>query len=158
MERLPVQDEGSIIWARTDTNMSPIMPRSSASTHAPQLSKVIQLFIAVAQKDRDGYEPHERQATVQLSQQWAPGFDRSTIEAMVDTAYVAARSGFGKRTEDIAAELRAKLSAELRTRLIRDLGLIASADGHLTLDEARLIGSLRSALGHPRRPKRTYDS
>lgn len=125
------------------------MPTRISTKPEIPLAKILQLYLAIAHKGNGSYEPHERQATVQLSQQWAPDYDRAEIEAMVDTAYAAVRSGFGQGIEAIAEELSGQLPSELRTRLVRDLGLIARADGHLTLREARLIGSLRSALGHP---------
>ena len=111
-----------------------------------RLTQVIHLYLAVARAEDGDQDPHERQLAVLLSQQWVPRCDPSEIEAIVDTAYVAARAGFNEEFESIARELRDELSPSLCTRLLTDLGLMARADGHLTVEEARVIGAVRAAI------------
>ena len=124
-------------------------PRSAMAL-SPDLSKrltqVVHLYLSVAHAGSGDQEPHERQLAVQLSQQWAPWCDRTEIEAVVDTAYVAVRSGFSVGFESIAEELRRELPPALCTRLLTDLGLMALADGRVTLQEARVIGLVREAF------------
>ena len=112
---------------------------------AEYLRQVVHLFLAVVDTDLGKREPHERALAIELSQQWAPQCDRVTIEAVVDTAYVATRSGCD--IDAIARELRESLSVADRNRLLADLGRIAQADGHLTLREASVIRRIRAAFG-----------
>lgn len=115
-----------------------------------RLTQVVHLYLAVAHTEFGAHEPHERQLAVQLSQQWAPRCAQAEIEAVVDTAYVAARSGFSEGFEAIAEDLCRELPPTLCTRLLTDLGLMARADGHVTLQEARVISLVRAAFQHKR--------
>lgn len=90
-------------------------------------------------------EPHERQRAIELARRWAPEAEAPYVSAMVDTAYVAVRSGVD--VEAIAEELCEKLSREACLRLVSDLGRIAQADGHLSLHEAQMIARVRAAIG-----------
>ena len=111
-----------------------------------RLRDIVHIYLAVARTDSSGAEPHERQLAVQLAQAWAPECRRSRVEAIVDTAYVAVRGGLAGPWDATARKLRGELSIEDCQRLLRDLGLIARADGHLTVDEARVIASVRGAI------------
>lgn len=114
------------------------------NTLTERLTQVVHLYLAVADTDSGEHEPHERQLAIELMRRWEPQCDAAAIEAIVDTAYVAARSG--RDVERIVSELRETLSFEDRNRLLTDLGRIARADGHLTLREAEVIGQVRSAF------------
>ncbi|MDT0631027.1 TerB family tellurite resistance protein [Rubrivirga sp. S365] len=123
------------------------------NTSTERLTQVVHLYLAVADTASGEHEPHERQLAIDLMRRWEPRCDEEAIEAIVDTAYVAARSGY--EVDRIVGELREALSFEDRNRLLADLGRIARADGHLTLREAEIIGQIRSAFRrggepHPR--------
>ena len=113
-------------------------------TTTERLTQVVHLYLSVADTDSGEHEPHERQLAIDLVRRWDPRFDTEAIAAIVDTAYVAARSGY--EVERIVKELREALSFEDRNRLLADLGRIARADGHLTLREAEVIGQIRAAF------------
>ena len=113
-------------------------------TLTERLTQMIHLYLAVADTDSGEHEPHERQLAIDLMRRWEPGCDADAIEAIVDTAYVAARSG--RDVERIVGELRQTLSFEDRNRLLADHGRMARADGHLTLREAEVIGQVRAAF------------
>lgn len=119
---------------------------SPALDLSDRLTRVVHLYLAVCETSSGDQDLHKRQLTVQLSQQWAPECEREEIEAVVDTAFLAARSGFSGTVEAVAKALCDELPSEMCTRLLTDLGLIACADGHLTYEEARIIGLVRSAF------------
>ena len=119
-------------------------------TATERLTQVVHLYLAVADTDSGDHEPHERQLAIDLMRRWEPQCDTEAIAAIVDTAYVAARSGY--EVERIVSDLRDTLSFEDRNRLIADLGRIARADGHLTLREAEVIGQIRAAFRSPGKP------
>lgn len=122
-----------------------MMPPTSPSAEE-RLRDIVHIYLAVARTDSGGAEPHERQLAVQLGQAWAPECQRSRVEAIVDTAYVAVRGGLTGPCDAIARKLCRELSHEDCQRLLRDLGLIARADGHVTVDEARVIALVRGAI------------
>lgn len=115
-----------------------------------RLTRVVHLYLAVADTRREDLEPHERQLAISLSRRWEPTFDVDAIEAVLDTAYAAARSGLNPRVDEIVRELRRTLPPADGQRLLKDLGLMARADGHLTRQEAEVIGQVRSVLMGPR--------
>lgn len=122
--------------------------------HLPQLAH---LFLAVADAEAGDHEPYERQLAVELCCAWAPQHSREDVEAVVDTAYLAARSGFQVEVEALADQLCDVLPPEQCARLLKDLGLMARADGCLTLQEARTISLVRHTfhdrlLGSPAPP------
>ena len=127
-----------------------------SDTTTERLTQVVHLYLAVADTDSGEQEPHERQLAIDLMRRWEPGFDAKAIEAIVDTAYVAARSGY--EVERIVKELREALSFEDRNRLLADLGRIARADGHLTLREAEVIGQIRAAFRRGGEPHPTPEA
>ena len=109
------------------------------------LTQVVHLYLAVADTVSRTHDPNERQVAIDLAHRWAPNDCAENIEAVVDTAYVAAR--FGLDVERIASELRKTLSYDDCVRLLADLGRIAQADGHLTVREAQVIARIRAVLG-----------
>ena len=119
-------------------------------TSVERLAQVVHLYLAVTDTDSVDHEPHERQLAIDLMRRWEPRCDAEAIEAIVDTAYVAARSGY--EVDRAITELRETLSFEDRNRLIADLGRMARADGHLTLREAEVIGQIRAAFRSPGKP------
>lgn len=114
-----------------------------------QLPSLVLLYLAVARADADVLDAHERDLALQLALKWAPGVALADVEATVDTACLAARSGLGLDVEALAEEVRAILPHEAQLRLLSDLGLMARADGHLTQREAEVIGRARSLLDRP---------
>lgn len=118
-----------------------------------RLTQVVHLYLAVADTRHEDLEPHERQLAIFLSRRWEPTFDLDAVEAVLDTAYAAARSGLNPSVDEIASELSHTLPPEGGRRLLKDLGLMARADGHLTRQEAEVIGQVRSALMRPRLAK-----
>ncbi len=118
-------------------------------THADSsdfLVSIVHLYLSVCETATGDQELHKRQLAVRLSQQWAPECDPAEVEAVVDTAFVAARSGFSETAETIAETLHNELSPEMCARLLTELGLLACADGHLTRQEARVISLVRMAF------------
>lgn len=105
---------------------------------------MVHLYLAVVDTTSRVHDPDERRVAIDLARRWAAD-DSEDIEAIVDTAYVAARSGLD--VERIAGDLRQALSSDDCKRLLADLGRIAQADGHLTVREAQAIGTIRAALG-----------
>lgn len=123
---------------------APVLKRPTVSRQ--QLPNIVLLYLSVAKADGSSLDAHEREMAVRLAQQWAPGVPTAEIEAVVDTARVAVRSGDDLDVGALADELYRDLPPGSGLRLLSDLGLIARADGHLTHDEATAIGRARSAL------------
>ena len=117
-----------------------------------QLPNIVLLYLSVARADGAGLDVHEREMAVRLAQQWAPEVPVAEVEAVVDTARVALRSGGDLDVAALAEELYRDLPPGAGLRLLSDLGLIARADGHLTRDEAAAISRARSALLRPSAP------
>ena len=117
------------------------------------LAQVVHLYLAVAETAGGAREPHERQLAIDLSRRWAPSFGRGAVEAVVDTAYAAARSGLSPRTQEIAEELCQDLPPSACQRLLIDLGLIARADGHLSRHKAETIARVRAAFRTAKGPE-----
>ena len=111
-----------------------------------QLPNIVLLYLSVARADENGLDVHEREMAVELARQWAPSVPVAEVEAVVDTARVAVRSGSDLDVAALAEELYRDLPPGSGLRLLSDLGLIARADGHLTRDEATAIGRARSVL------------
>lgn len=122
-----------------------VMPPPSATSD--RLAQVVHLYLAVAGTTDADREPHERQLTIDLSRRWAPSFGPGAVEAVVDTAYTASRSGMGPRVLDVAEELCRDLPESARRRLLVDLGIMARADGRLSRRQAQTIAQVRVALG-----------
>ena len=111
-----------------------------------RLAKVVHLYLSVAHTEFGDHEPHEHHMTVELARQWAPECDREEIEAIVNAAYVANRAGTGQELETIAEDLCTELPVERCAQILRDLGLIARAEGHLSVQEAHVIRRVRAAF------------
>ena len=111
-----------------------------------QLPNIVLLYLSVARAGEGGVDVHEREMAIRLAQQWAPLVPTAEIEALVDTARVAIRSGGELDVAALAEELYQDLPPGAGLRLLSDLGLIARADGHLTHDEAAAISRARSVL------------
>lgn len=105
---------------------------------------VVLLYLAVI--DAEARAPQERQMAIDLARQWAPHQPAEDIEAIVDTAYAAARSGHAIELEALAASLGKQLPGSACKKLLSDLGLIARADGRLTQSEAEAIAIARPLL------------
>lgn len=111
----------------------------------PYLHDIILLYLTVID-DREGSDPAERNAVLDLAQRWAPGADRSDLEAVVETASLALRSGLRGGLELLAQDLCKQLPAGGCRRLLSDLGALAHVDGHLTQHEAETISLVRAAF------------
>lgn len=107
--------------------------------------QVILLYLSVLDA-RTGGAPSERSLVVELARRWAPRLAPAEIEAIVDTAALAVRSGLRVDPEATARELCETLPPGGCQQLLSDLGAIARADGHLTRHEAETIGLIRSSL------------
>jgi len=115
-----------------------------ASLSPYDLSKVVHLLLSVVHASELPPEPHERSRAIELARSWAPDQSTASIEAIVDTAYVAARKGID--VEAFARDVAVIIGHEGTLRLLSNLGQIAQADGHLELREARVIGRIRAIL------------
>lgn len=111
-----------------------------------RLTQVVHLYLTVADPSRVSLEPHERQLAVHLSRQWEPETSLHDVEAIVDTAYAATRSGLQPGVGEVAQEVCRLFPPGDTHRLLKDLGLMAAADGHLTQHEAEVIGQVRAAF------------
>ena len=109
-----------------------------------QLHNVILLYLSVIDTETWRWEPRERQLAIHLARKWAPAIP--DIEAVVDTAFLAVRSGLRFDPEAVAGDLCASFCHDARLQLISDLGLLARAGGHLTRREAEAIALARCLL------------
>ncbi len=110
------------------------------------LHQLVHLYLAMGHGSGRDLDPHERQTAVTLLRRWLPSINEDTAKALVDTAHAATRSG-GSDVEAIARDLRPWLSPALRQRVMSDLGQLARADGHLSMEEATVIRRVRSVWG-----------
>ena len=108
------------------------------------LSKVVHLLLAVANASMRPPEPHERQRAIEIARCWSPEQSAESVVAIVDTAYVAARSGVD--VEEVASEIADVINHQEMLRLLADLGQMAQADGHLEIREALVITQVRTVL------------
>ena len=113
-----------------------------------RLRDLVLLYLVVGYGGEDSLASTEHDAIVELARKWAPAQRRDTMEAIVDTAAVAARSGLGRDVDRLAHSLRAALPPGHRQRVLSDLAHVARADGVLSVVEASMIGRVRSAWGH----------
>ena len=116
----------------------------SASLSPYDLAKVVHLLLAVAGASDHPPEAHERQRAIELARGWSPDLDTGSVEAIVDTAYVAGRGGI--HLEVVACDVARVIGPEGTLRLLSNLGRIAQADGHLELREAMVIARIRAVL------------
>ena len=120
----------------------------NAPTLPDHLHQLILLYMAMGYGSDHDLDPHERQTAVALLRRWMPEVDEDAAEAIVDTARTATRSGVSADIESLARDLRPRLSPTLRQRVMSDLGRLARADGHLSVNEATMIRRVRSVWGN----------
>lgn len=111
----------------------------------PYLHQIVLLYLSVLD-EKTGVDPSERALVVELTQRWVPDSAAAEVEAVVDTAALAVRSGLRLEPEATARDLCDSLPPGGCQRLLSDLGAIARADGHLTQHEAQTIGLIRASL------------
>ncbi len=116
-----------------------------AALHTRHVHTLVLLYLAVAYGADEDFDPAERLTVVALVQRWFPYIETATAEGIVDTASAAARAHPDLNV--LAAELGEVLAPELRRRVLADLGVIARADGSLSVAEAEVIGRIRAAWG-----------
>lgn len=119
----------------------------NAPTLPDHLHRLVLLYLAMGYGADHDFDPHERQTAIALLRRWMPEVDEDAAEAIVDTARTATRSGVSADIEALARDLRPWLSPALRQRVMSDLGRLARADGHLSVNEATLIRRVRSVWG-----------
>jgi uncharacterized tellurite resistance protein B-like protein len=129
-------DEDSAPPEGTGASPGPLSP-----DHVHQL---VLLYLALAYGTDHDLHPAEQQAIVELVGRWAPDYERRRVEAVVEAAYTAMRGGVHESAEALAQGLRPLLSPDLRRQVLTDLGVVAKADGWLSIREAALIGRVRS--------------
>jgi len=130
-DEAPVTDEGA----------------ASASIHPDDLHRLVLLYLALAYGTDHDLHPAEHDAMVRLLCRWSPETDVERIRAIVEAAFAAVRSGSYESAEALAMALRPSLVPDLRRQVLTDLGVLAKADGWLSIREAALIGQVR-ALWH----------
>lgn len=118
--------------------MTPFDPR-----HSEPLSRLVLLYLAVAYGADHIFAEAERRTVVHLARRWAPGLDAEAVQAVVDTAFIAMRQ-FDGDVEALARDLHAGLTSSTRRTVLADLGRIASADGHISYEEADVIARIRA--------------
>lgn len=112
------------------------------------LHDIILLYLMVLD-DRGSSDPAERDLVIRLAQRWATDTARTDIEAVVETAALAIRSGLHRTPKALARDLCETLQDDCK-RLLSDLGALARADGHLTQHEAETISLVRTVLSQRR--------
>ena len=117
-----------------------------APTLSDPLHALVLLYLAVANGD-DIVDEHERSVAVAFLLRWEEGLDLEAAQAVVDTAWMATRSGLAADAETLARSLRPTLSPARRRLVLSDLGRLAQADGHVSIGEAHVIGQIRSVWG-----------
>ena len=110
-----------------------------------RLHQVIDLYLAVAYAEELPPSKSDRQRALALARRWAPQEPPTSVEAMVDTAYVAARAR--RDVVHIARELQTALLPGDCRRLLADIGRTAQISGHLSIRGARVISVIRMAMG-----------
>ena len=116
-----------------------------AAPHESELlPRLVLLYLTVAYGADHDFGEAERRTVVHLAARWAPELNPETVAAVVDTAFVAVR-GFGDDVNDLAQELGGILPRNIQRMVLADLGRIASADGHISPEEADVIARIRSA-------------
>ena len=113
------------------------------------LHRLVQLYLAMGHQTHHDLDPHERETAVMLLRRWMPTVDTDAAAAVVDTVHMATRSGVSGDIESIARDLHPVLSPEVRQRVVSDLGQLARADGHLSMNEAHMIRRVRSVWASP---------
>lgn len=111
------------------------------------LHKLVLLYLSVAYDSDRNFDPAEHHMVLRLIRQWMPGLTPSEVDAIVDTALKAIRSGMTDDLETLAHAVGVGLSPRLRRRVLTDLGKIARADGFLSVQEASIIRRVRAVLG-----------
>lgn len=111
------------------------------------LHKLVLLYLSVAYDSDRNFDPAEHHMVLRLIRQWMPGLAPSEVDAIVDTALKAIRSGMTDDLETLAHAVGVGLSPRLRRRVLTDLGKIARADGFLSVQEASIIRRVRAVLG-----------
>lgn len=109
------------------------------------IQQIVLLYLSVLDS-RTGGDPSERALVVLLAHRWVPDHDVASVEAVVDTAVLAIRSGLRYDPEAVARDLCETLPPGGCQRLLSDLGAIARSDGHLSHHEAETIGRIRTSL------------
>ena len=110
------------------------------------LHHLVLLYLSVAYEADHHFDPAERHTILLLIHQWRPALAPAEANGIVDTALTALQSGMTAPPETLARAVAAMLAPELRRRVLTDLGQVARADGFLSVQEARIIRRVRTAL------------
>jgi uncharacterized tellurite resistance protein B-like protein len=116
---------------------------------ADDLHHLALLYLSVAYEADNDFDPAEHHTVLSLVQRWAPSLTAFEANGIVDVALKGLRSGLADAPEALARTLGATLSLRQRRRVLADLGLVARADGFLTVQEAQIIRRIRVALEAP---------
>lgn len=116
------------------------------------LHHLVLLYLSVAYAADNSFDPAEHQTVLQLVRNWMPSLSPAEADGVVDTALKALRGGMTEAPETLARTVGTLLNRKQRRRVLADLGLIARADGFLTVQEARMIRRVRAALDAPDAP------
>jgi uncharacterized tellurite resistance protein B-like protein len=119
------------------------------SLNADDLHHLVLLYLSVAYEADNEFDPAEHHTVLRLVQQWMPTVTAAEADSLVATALKALRSGMTEPPETLARMVGTVLTPKQRRRVLADLGLVARADGYLTVQEARIIRRVRAALEAP---------
>jgi uncharacterized tellurite resistance protein B-like protein len=119
------------------------------SLNADDLHHLVLLYLSVAYEADNEFDPAEHHTVLRLVQQWMPTVTAAEADSLVATALKALRSGMTEPPETLARMVGTVLTPKQRRRVLADLGLVARADGYLTVQEARIIRRDRAALEAP---------
>lgn len=113
------------------------------------LHHLVLLYLAVAYEADNDFDPAEQQTVLSLVHQWMPSLSPDEANGVVNIALTALRSGMTETPETLARTVGTLLTPKQRRRVLADLGLIARADGFLSVSEAQMIRRVRAALDAP---------
>lgn len=113
---------------------------------ADDLHHLVLLYLSVAYEADHSFDPSEQHTILRLVRQWMPSLAPAEANGVVATALTALQSGMTGPPETLARAVGTGLTPALRRRVLADLGRVARADGFLTVQEARVIRRVRTAL------------
>lgn len=119
-----------------------------APLRTDDLHHLVLLYLSVAYAADNSFDPAEHHTVLKLVRQWMPCLSPGEADGIVDTALKALKGGMTEAPETLAQTVGTLLTPEQRRRVLADLGLVARADGFLTVQEARMIRRVRAALDH----------
>ena len=120
---------------------------NGSSLSREHVGGLVALYLTMTHDGGYYLDPHDRELAVQLARRWTA--EPASVEDLVDTTFMAVRSGAAPSMNDLAHRLCDALPEAVCHELLSDLGRLALANGHASRQMAEAIRQVRAIWVRP---------